>query len=98
MCFGRNWDPETRYNNIYTSDGSEPPPIPYELTSLAETAIQDTQAHLDDDELPSMCPLNTCSVRFYPIDGRLSLHQWIGKRWHWVQVLDAQLDTHGFIA
>ncbi|MFS7975722.1 putative DNA oxidative demethylase [Helianthus anomalus] len=74
MCFGRNWDPETRYDNIYTSDGSEPPPIPYELTSLAETAIQDAQAHLEEDELPSMCP-DTCSVSFYPLDGRLGLHQ-----------------------
>lgn len=72
MCFGRNWDPESRYKNPYRSDGSEPPPIPSVLTSLTETAIQDAQDLLY--ELPSMRP-DTCSVNFYTPDGRLDLHQ-----------------------
>ncbi|KAI7754794.1 hypothetical protein M8C21_018793 [Ambrosia artemisiifolia] len=73
MCFGRNWDPVTRYEKHVRSDGSEPPPLPSELTSLAETTIQDAQAHLD--ELPSMHP-DICLVNFYsPIYGRLGLHQ-----------------------
>ncbi|KAK1433726.1 hypothetical protein QVD17_10641 [Tagetes erecta] len=72
MCFGRNWDPKTKYNKRYRNDGSEPPPIPYELVSLAETAIRDAQAHMD--ELPSMCP-DTCLVSFYPSSGYLGIHQ-----------------------
>ncbi|KAK9066554.1 hypothetical protein SSX86_013877 [Deinandra increscens subsp. villosa] len=62
MCFGRNWDPVTRYEKRFRSDGSEPPPIPSEFISLAEATIQDAQAHLDD--LPSMRP-DTCLVHFY---------------------------------
>ncbi|KAK9066555.1 hypothetical protein SSX86_013878 [Deinandra increscens subsp. villosa] len=73
MCFGRNWDPETKYNKRLRSDGSEPPPLPYELISLAKTTIQDAQAHMD--KLPSMHP-NICIVNFYsPVYGRLGLHQ-----------------------
>ncbi|KAI3727023.1 hypothetical protein L1987_66831 [Smallanthus sonchifolius] len=73
MCFGRNWDPVTKYKEHYRSDGSEPPPVPYELVSLAETVIQDSQAHLD--KLPSMSP-DICIVNFYsPVYGRLGLHQ-----------------------
>ncbi|KAI3785835.1 hypothetical protein L1987_44961 [Smallanthus sonchifolius] len=73
MCFGRNWDPVTKYKERYRSDGSEPPPVPYELISLAETTIQDSQAHLD--KLPSMSP-DICIVNFYsPVYGRLGLHQ-----------------------
>ncbi|KAI7740385.1 hypothetical protein M8C21_012732 [Ambrosia artemisiifolia] len=72
MCFGRNWDPNTGYKERYRSDGSEPPPIPYELISLAEAAVRDAQAILN--ELPSMHP-DICSVNFYPAYGLLDLHQ-----------------------
>ncbi|KAK9066054.1 hypothetical protein SSX86_015456 [Deinandra increscens subsp. villosa] len=73
--FGRNWDPVTRYTKPLRRDGSEPPAIPYELVYLAETAIKDARAHLDaPDELPLMCP-DICIVNFYPIGGRLGLHQ-----------------------
>ncbi|KAF5809329.1 putative alkylated DNA repair protein AlkB [Helianthus annuus] len=58
MCFGRNWDPNTGYKERYRSDGSEPPPIPYELVSLVKAAVQDAQAILN--ELPSMHP-DICS-------------------------------------
>ncbi|KAK9066445.1 hypothetical protein SSX86_013767 [Deinandra increscens subsp. villosa] len=67
MCFGRNWDPVTGY----TSDGSEPPPLPHQLISLAEVIIKEAQLHLD---IPSMCP-DICLVNFYRPDGRLGLHQ-----------------------
>ncbi|KAI7724975.1 hypothetical protein M8C21_011196 [Ambrosia artemisiifolia] len=72
MCFGRNWDPETGYKNRYRSNGFKPPPVPYELISLAEAAIQDAQIYVD--ELPSMYP-DTCLARFYNNFGRVSLHQ-----------------------
>ncbi|XP_076882261.1 DNA N(6)-methyladenine demethylase ALKBH1C-like [Bidens hawaiensis] len=65
MCLGRNWDPITRYEKRYLSDGSEPPPplpLPCELVSLNEATIQDAQAHLT--ELPSMRP-DMCLVNFY---------------------------------
>ncbi|KAI3705854.1 hypothetical protein L1987_76102 [Smallanthus sonchifolius] len=71
MCFGRNWDPVTRYEKRYRSDGSEPPPLPYEFISLAENAIQD--AH-PDHQLPPMCP-DICLANFYTGTGRLALHQ-----------------------
>ncbi|KAI7740380.1 hypothetical protein M8C21_012727 [Ambrosia artemisiifolia] len=73
MCFGRNWDPVTKYKERYRSDGSKAPPLPYELSSLAKTTIQNAQVHLK--ELPSMCP-DICIVNFYsPVYGRLGLHQ-----------------------
>lgn len=72
MCYGRFWDPVTKYKNSYKSDGSEPPPIPYEFISLAENAIQDAQGHLD--VLPLMCP-DICLVNFYSACDRLGLHQ-----------------------
>lgn len=73
MCFGRNWDPITGYENRCRSDGSEPPPLPNELISLVQAIIQDAQAHLK--ELPSMHP-DICVVNFYPSShGRLDLHQ-----------------------
>ncbi|KAI7742636.1 hypothetical protein M8C21_029594, partial [Ambrosia artemisiifolia] len=73
-CFGRNWDPKTKYMNRYRRDGSEPPPIPYQLFSLAIYAIEDAQAHLD--KLPSTSP-DTCIVSFYPsLRGRIGLHEW----------------------
>ncbi|MFS7971947.1 putative DNA oxidative demethylase [Helianthus anomalus] len=66
MCFGRrNWDPATRYNNPYRSDGSEPPPIPYELTSLAQTALQAAQDHLGD-ELMMMMNFLQCALILVP--------------------------------
>ncbi|KAK1433429.1 hypothetical protein QVD17_10339 [Tagetes erecta] len=75
MCFGRNWDPETKYREFYRSDGSEPPPVPYELTSMVETLIQDAQAHLNSrEDIPSMSP-DICVVNFYTSTGRLGLHQ-----------------------
>ncbi|KAI3705851.1 hypothetical protein L1987_76095 [Smallanthus sonchifolius] len=72
MCFGRNWDPVTRYKKRYTSDGSEPPTLPYHLVSLAKHAIQDTACHVA--KLPSICP-DICLVNFYSTSSRLGLHQ-----------------------
>ncbi|KAF5809337.1 putative DNA oxidative demethylase [Helianthus annuus] len=72
MCFGRNWDPNTGFKERCRSDGSEPPPIPYELVTLVKTAVQDAQAILN--ELPSMHP-DICSVNYYPANGFLHLHQ-----------------------
>ncbi|KAJ0535205.1 putative alkylated DNA repair protein AlkB [Helianthus annuus] len=46
MCFGRLWDPVTKYEKSYRSDGSAPPPLPYEFISLAENAIEDAQTHM----------------------------------------------------
>ncbi|KAK9078457.1 hypothetical protein SSX86_002514 [Deinandra increscens subsp. villosa] len=75
MCYGRNWDPETKYSERYRSDGSLPPPIPDELISFVQTAIQDAQAHLNSaNEIPLMCP-NICLVNFYTTTDRLGLHQ-----------------------
>ncbi|XP_076930925.1 DNA N(6)-methyladenine demethylase ALKBH1C-like [Bidens hawaiensis] len=72
MCFGRNWDPVTKYEKRYRSDGSEPPPLPYEFISLAENTIRDAQ--WCQDKLPSMCP-QICVANFYSIYGRIGLHQ-----------------------
>ncbi|KAI3785423.1 hypothetical protein L1987_44541 [Smallanthus sonchifolius] len=75
MCFGRNWDPETRYKERYRSDGSEPPPVPEEFIPLVETTIQDAQAHINSNvEIPSMSP-DVCLVNFYTSTSRLGLHQ-----------------------
>ncbi|KAJ0543092.1 putative DNA oxidative demethylase [Helianthus annuus] len=70
MCFGRLWDPVTKYEKSYRSDGSAPPPLPYEFISLAENAIQDAQVH----GLPSMLP-DICVANLYSIYDRLGLHQ-----------------------
>ncbi|KAK9066558.1 hypothetical protein SSX86_013881 [Deinandra increscens subsp. villosa] len=73
MCFGRNWDPITRYEKRFRSDGSEPPAIPSKFISLVETAIQDAQSFLDG--FPSMRP-DVCVANFYsPVHGRLDIHQ-----------------------
>lgn len=72
MCFGRNWDPQTKYDPYYRSDGSQAPPVPDQLISLVESSIQDSQAH--DDKIPSMYP-EICIVNFYTTTGRLGLHQ-----------------------
>ncbi|XP_071729223.1 DNA N(6)-methyladenine demethylase ALKBH1D-like [Rutidosis leptorrhynchoides] len=72
MCFGRNWDPKTKYNSKYRSDGSHALPLPHQLISLAETSIKDSQAY--DDRMPSMDP-DICVVNFYTSTGKLGLHQ-----------------------
>ncbi|KAM0015455.1 putative DNA oxidative demethylase [Helianthus debilis subsp. tardiflorus] len=76
MCFGRNWDPVTRYDNPYWSDGSEPPPIPDDLSLFAESVVEDARYLLYEDKLPLMCP-DVCVVNFYSKSGPLglSLHQ-----------------------
>ncbi|KAI3784785.1 hypothetical protein L1987_43890 [Smallanthus sonchifolius] len=71
-CFGRNWDPVTKYENPYRSDGSDPPKVPREFIHFAKTVIKDAQAHLDD--VPSMVP-DVCVVNHYSSHGRLGLHQ-----------------------
>lgn len=72
MCFGRNWDPQTKYNARYRADGSEAPPIPDKLVSLVKTSIKDSQAY--DSSIPSMNP-DICIVNFYATSGRLGLHK-----------------------
>lgn len=75
MCFGKNWDPETKYRERYNRDGSIPPPVPPELVSLIVTSVQDARSHLNSpDELPLMSP-DTALVNFYTATGRLGLHQ-----------------------
>ncbi|XP_071729868.1 DNA N(6)-methyladenine demethylase ALKBH1D-like [Rutidosis leptorrhynchoides] len=72
MCFGRNWDPITKYDSYYRSDGSHAPPLPDQLISLAISSVQDSQTY--DDSLPSMCP-DICLVNFYTLTSHLGLHQ-----------------------
>ncbi|GJZ72733.1 oxoglutarate/iron-dependent dioxygenase [Tanacetum coccineum] len=72
MCFGRNWDPQTKYAARYRCDGSQTPPVPDKLVSLVKTSIKDSQAH--DDKIPSMHP-HICIVNFYTTTGRLGMHQ-----------------------
>ncbi|KAK1419965.1 hypothetical protein QVD17_29430 [Tagetes erecta] len=72
MCFGRNWDPVTGYNNQCRIDGSEPPPLSYGFVHLAKIAIEDAQAHMH--ELSLMCP-DTCIVNFFRCGDRLGIHQ-----------------------
>ncbi|XP_071742519.1 DNA N(6)-methyladenine demethylase ALKBH1D-like [Rutidosis leptorrhynchoides] len=60
MCFGRNWDPITRYDWKHRSDGSEAPPIPNQLMSLAVNLLLEGQ----DMHLPLMDP-DICIVKFY---------------------------------
>ncbi|GJW27332.1 oxoglutarate/iron-dependent dioxygenase [Tanacetum coccineum] len=71
MCFGRNWDPQTKYVARYRCDGSQAPPIPDKLKALVKTSIDDSQPH---DKVPSMHP-DICIVNFYTTTGRLGLHQ-----------------------
>ncbi|KAJ0754068.1 putative alkylated DNA repair protein AlkB [Helianthus annuus] len=82
MCFGRLWDPVTKYEKSYRSDGSAPPPLPYEFISLAENAIQDAQVH----GLPSTLP-DICVANLYSIYDRLGLHQ---VTFYW------RIHTHAF--
>lgn len=72
MCFGRNWDPITKYKHCFRSDGSQAPPVPYEFVSLAQTVNEDVS--LLKVPLPSM-QINFCVVNYYSICGRLGLHQ-----------------------
>ncbi|KAM0001103.1 putative DNA oxidative demethylase [Helianthus debilis subsp. tardiflorus] len=75
MCFGRNWDPETKYRERYRNDGSIPPPVPPVFIPLVQSLIQDAQAHLTSaNEIPLMRP-DVCLVNFYTATGRLGLHQ-----------------------
>ncbi|KAI3771032.1 hypothetical protein L6452_02184 [Arctium lappa] len=75
MCLGRNWDPQTKYDEYYRSDGSEAPPIPDELIRLVKNALQHSQSLINsEDELPMMSP-DVCIVNFYATSGRLGLHQ-----------------------
>lgn len=74
MCYGRNWEPTTRYEKRYRSDGSEPPLLPYEFISLAENAIQDAQSQMDEVDIPSMHP-DICVANFYESSDQLDLHQ-----------------------
>ncbi|KAJ0876058.1 putative DNA oxidative demethylase [Helianthus annuus] len=75
MCFGRNWDPETKYRERYRNDGSIPPPVPPLFIPLVQSLIQDAQAHLSSaNEIPLMRP-DVCLVNFYTATGRLGLHQ-----------------------
>ncbi|XP_071691100.1 DNA N(6)-methyladenine demethylase ALKBH1D-like [Rutidosis leptorrhynchoides] len=71
MCFGRNWDPITRYDWKHRSDGSEAPPIPNHLLLLAVKSI--LRAH--DSYMPLMDP-DICIVKFYTTTiGKLRLRQ-----------------------
>ncbi|XP_071687608.1 DNA N(6)-methyladenine demethylase ALKBH1D-like [Rutidosis leptorrhynchoides] len=71
MCFGRNWDPITRYDWKHRSDGSEAPPIPNQLMSLAVNSL--LKAH--DSYMPLMDP-DICIVKFYTTTiGKLCLRQ-----------------------
>ncbi|GJU02339.1 oxoglutarate/iron-dependent dioxygenase [Tanacetum coccineum] len=72
MCFGRNWDPQTKYAARYRCDGYQAPPVPEKLVSLVKTSIKDSQAH--DDKIPSMHP-DIYIVNFYTTTGRLGMHQ-----------------------
>ncbi|GJV75699.1 RNA-directed DNA polymerase, eukaryota [Tanacetum coccineum] len=72
MCFGRNWDPRTKYNEHYRSDGSEAPPVPGTFVSLVENAIQDSQAYASS--IFSVYP-DIFVVNLYTTTGRLGLHQ-----------------------
>nr|GEZ94911.1 oxoglutarate/iron-dependent dioxygenase [Tanacetum cinerariifolium] len=66
MCFGRNWDPETKYNDKSRGDGSDAPPIPDKLLSLVEAAVKESQAY--DKTIPSMNP-DICIVNSYATSG-----------------------------
>ncbi|KAJ9547652.1 hypothetical protein OSB04_020195 [Centaurea solstitialis] len=75
MCFGRNWDPQTKYDEDCRHDGSKAPPIPDELILLVKNALQYSHSLINsEDELPMMSP-DVCIVNFYATSGRLGLHQ-----------------------
>ncbi|KAL1213285.1 Alpha-ketoglutarate-dependent dioxygenase alkB [Cardamine amara subsp. amara] len=81
MCFGRNWDPQTKYGTSTELD-SKAPDIPEKFSVLVEEAIREAHALIDresgtDDAeriLPVMSP-DICIVNFYLETGRLGLHQ-----------------------
>ncbi|KAI7742323.1 hypothetical protein M8C21_012013, partial [Ambrosia artemisiifolia] len=74
MCFGRNWDPVTKYNNRYRShDASEPPPIPEELISISQLAVEEAGRYLGE-KFPSMSP-DVCVVKFCSPSGTLGVHK-----------------------
>ncbi|KAK1433818.1 hypothetical protein QVD17_10735 [Tagetes erecta] len=70
MCFGRNWDPVTKYDNFFRSHGSQAPPLPYELISLAQNLSKDLRIIQD-----LLFTINFCVVNYYSIDGRLDVDQ-----------------------
>ncbi|PWA36328.1 Oxoglutarate/iron-dependent dioxygenase [Artemisia annua] len=78
MCFGRNWDPKTKYDKQYRSDGSEAPPappIPGKLVSLVQRSLQDCQAYENSrDEFPSINP-DICIAKFFTTTSRLVMFQ-----------------------
>nr|GFC49972.1 oxoglutarate/iron-dependent dioxygenase [Tanacetum cinerariifolium] len=76
MCFGRNWDPQTKYAARYRCDGSQAPQVPDKLVALAKTSIKVSQAH--DNKIPSMHP-DICIVNFYTTTGQLGMHQDLEK-------------------
>ncbi|PWA52483.1 Oxoglutarate/iron-dependent dioxygenase [Artemisia annua] len=74
MCFGRSWDPKTKYGKQYRSDGSEAPPIPEKLVSLVEFSLQNSQAYVDPgDEIGSMHP-DICIANFCTTTGPLGIY------------------------
>ncbi|KAJ9536055.1 hypothetical protein OSB04_un000781 [Centaurea solstitialis] len=57
MCLGRNWDPQTKYDERFRSDGSEAPPIPDKFEKITINALEVSRSHLNsEDELPLMYP------------------------------------------
>lgn len=76
MCLGRNWEPQTKYNERFRSDdGSEAPLIPDEFIRMVKNVLQASQSLINSEyELPLMSP-DICLLNFYTTVGRLALHQ-----------------------
>ncbi|XP_071726881.1 probable DNA N(6)-methyladenine demethylase ALKBH1B [Rutidosis leptorrhynchoides] len=70
MCFGRNWDPITKYDWKYRSDGSEAPPITDQFISLAINSLLEVHASWTPLMDPDVCIVNFCTKT-----GKLRLHQ-----------------------
>lgn len=68
LCLGRHWNPMTyRYEpNRSDYDGKAVPPLPADLSTIAERVAATVGYSLEPD---------VCILNYYPPDGRLGLHQ-----------------------
>ncbi|GFP79417.1 alpha-ketoglutarate-dependent dioxygenase abh1 [Phtheirospermum japonicum] len=86
MCLGLDWDAQSNtYGETRKHDGTKPPAIPQQLSSLVRCAIHDSHMlitkrlnnlsnGLAQEILPPMCP-DVCVVNFYTSTRQLGMHQ-----------------------
>lgn len=82
MCFGKEWDPEAKYDvKARSNDGAKSPLIPDEFKKLVSEAIKASHVMIKEKgmkypekAIPLMEP-DICIANFYANTGKLGLHQ-----------------------